>query len=211
MAESKKALSKQVTPVVLSYDEAYTKMVRDLAKSGDDIIKTLTPEKAHMLHMAVGISGEIGEILKCVTRGLGMENLIEESGDTEFYLEGITLFTDLVMPEGRCNINGTTPTDFAVEASIAASDVIDAVKKSAIYGKDLAEEKLIAALQELVSALASLYNVTGTSRVGVRAANVVKLLTGKKHVMHLVLIQISKQATALIKMALRISFANLST
>lgn len=184
MSESKKveskSLSKQVAPIELTVDEAYTKMVTDLAKSGKDIIKTLTPEKAHMLHMAVGISGEIGEILKCVTRGLGMDNLIEESGDTEFYLEGITLFTDLIMPTGRCNVIGTTPTDFAVEASIAASDVIDAVKKSAIYGKDLAEAKLLTALQELVNALAALYNVTGTSRVGVRAANVLKLLTGEK-------------------------------
>ena len=166
-------------PKELSVDEAYTQMVRDLAKSGDDIVEGVTPAAAHMLHMAVGISGEVGEILKCVNTGMCMVNLDEESGDTEFYLEGLLFDTDLVMPVGRCNIMGNTPLDFAVAASIAAADVLDAVKKAAIYCKDLNEEVLMIALQELVSALASLYNVTGLTRDGVRATNQVKLLTGK--------------------------------
>lgn len=70
-------------------------MVAALAKPGADIIATLTPEKAHSLHMAVGISGEAGELLDAVKKSviynkeLDRENVIEELGDLEFYLEGL--------------------------------------------------------------------------------------------------------------------------
>ena len=70
-------------------------MVNALAKPGADIIATLTPEKAHMLHMAVGISGEAGELLDAVKKSviynkeLDRENVVEELGDLEFYLQGL--------------------------------------------------------------------------------------------------------------------------
>lgn len=70
-------------------------MVSALAKPGDAIIESLTPGKAHQLHMAVGISGEAGELLdaikKCViyNKPLDLENVIEELGDLEFYMEGL--------------------------------------------------------------------------------------------------------------------------
>lgn len=70
-------------------------MVAALAKPGADIIATLTPEKAHSLHMVVGISGEAGELLDAVKKSviynkeLDRENVVEELGDLEFYLEGL--------------------------------------------------------------------------------------------------------------------------
>lgn len=70
-------------------------MVHVLAKPGADIIATLTPEKAHMLHMAVGVSGEAGELLDAVKKAvvynkpLDRENVVEELGDLEFYMEGL--------------------------------------------------------------------------------------------------------------------------
>lgn len=73
----------------------YGKMVNNLAKPGKDIIETLTPEKAHLLHMAVGVSGEAGELLDAVKKAviynkeLDLENVIEELGDLEFYMEGL--------------------------------------------------------------------------------------------------------------------------
>jgi hypothetical protein len=44
----------------------YTHMVKVLAKPGADIVASLTPETAHLLHMAVGVSGEAGELLDAV-------------------------------------------------------------------------------------------------------------------------------------------------
>lgn len=70
-------------------------MVRTLAKNGDDIVASLTGERMHLLHMAVGAAGEVGELIDAVKKNtiynkeLDRENLIEELGDLEFYLEGI--------------------------------------------------------------------------------------------------------------------------
>lgn len=73
----------------------HAEMVRVLAKSGEQIAKELTPADAHLLHMAVGVSGEAGELLDAVKKGAiyrkpyDRVNLIEELGDLEFYLEGL--------------------------------------------------------------------------------------------------------------------------
>jgi len=73
----------------------YDEMVRALVKPGDAIIESLTSEKAHALHMAVGISGEAGELLDAIkkhviyNKEIDRENVIEELGDIEFYLEGL--------------------------------------------------------------------------------------------------------------------------
>ena len=70
-------------------------MVAELAKSGEDIVKTLSPSMAHNLHMAVGVSGEAGELLDAIkkytvyNKPLDLENVIEELGDLEFYMEGL--------------------------------------------------------------------------------------------------------------------------
>lgn len=76
-------------------DIDYSDMVKALAKPGADIVATLTPEAAHTLHMAVGVSGEAGELLDAVKKAavyckpLDVENVIEELGDLEFYMEGL--------------------------------------------------------------------------------------------------------------------------
>lgn len=73
----------------------FSEMVGALAKPGGAIIDQLTPKSAHELHMAVGISGEAGELLDCVKKAsiynkpIDVENLIEELGDLEFYMEGL--------------------------------------------------------------------------------------------------------------------------
>lgn len=73
----------------------HSEMVSVLAKSGKEILADMTSEQAHLTHMAIGVSGEAGELLdafKKVTiypKPVDRENVIEELGDIEFYLEGI--------------------------------------------------------------------------------------------------------------------------
>lgn len=73
----------------------YNNMVSALVKPGQDIVESLTSVKADLLHMAVGISGEAGELLDAVKKSviynklIDRENLIEELGDLEFYMEGL--------------------------------------------------------------------------------------------------------------------------
>ena len=73
----------------------YADMVKALAKPGHAIVEELTADKAHALHMAVGISGEAGELLDAIKKhviyGKPMDwvNVVEELGDLEFYMEGL--------------------------------------------------------------------------------------------------------------------------
>jgi NTP pyrophosphatase (non-canonical NTP hydrolase) len=73
----------------------HAELVAALSKPGHDILKSLTPLKCHALHMGVGLIGEAGELLDAIKRWTiyeqepDMENVIEELGDIEFYLEGV--------------------------------------------------------------------------------------------------------------------------
>lgn len=58
-------------------------------------LENLTPEKAHLLHMAIGLAGEAGEMLEAILNHvlndtpLDVPNVIEEAGDALFYQVGI--------------------------------------------------------------------------------------------------------------------------
>ena len=73
----------------------YAEMVKALAKDGDAIVASLTGEDAHIMHMAIGVSGEAGELLDAIKKPviyrkpIDRENVIEELGDLEFYMEGL--------------------------------------------------------------------------------------------------------------------------
>lgn len=73
----------------------FAEMVEALTKPGVDIVRSMSPLRAHTLHMAVGISGEAGELLDAVKKHViydkpaDRENIVEELGDLEFYMEGL--------------------------------------------------------------------------------------------------------------------------
>ena len=73
----------------------YDIMVKALLKSGKDIQETMTASKANLVHLALGIAGEAGEVVDAIKKSaiynkpLDRENIIEELGDLEFYMEGL--------------------------------------------------------------------------------------------------------------------------
>lgn len=83
----------------------YSTFVASLIKSPKDILAQMTEEKANLNHLAVGVCGEAGELLDAVKKIVFYnkeldtvlheeqhtirENIIEELGDLEFYMEGI--------------------------------------------------------------------------------------------------------------------------
>lgn len=73
----------------------HPELVAMLVKEPGALLADLTPESAHVLHMAVGISGEAGELLDAAkkhaiyNKPIDRENVIEELGDLEFYMEGL--------------------------------------------------------------------------------------------------------------------------
>ncbi len=76
-------------------DINYSDMVKSLAKPGEQILNEIDPSQMHLMHMAIGVSGEAGELLDAVKKSsiyqktIDRENVIEELGDIEFYLEGL--------------------------------------------------------------------------------------------------------------------------
>lgn len=70
-------------------------LVKALAKPGQEIRVVLTGNDCHLWHMASCVCGEAGELLDAIKKsviyrkGLDRENVIEELGDLEFYLEGL--------------------------------------------------------------------------------------------------------------------------
>jgi NTP pyrophosphatase (non-canonical NTP hydrolase) len=75
--------------------ESFEEMVAALVKPGDEIARNITPEQAHLIHMAAGIAGEAGELLDAIkkhviyNKALDLPHIVEELGDIEFYLEGL--------------------------------------------------------------------------------------------------------------------------
>lgn len=70
-------------------------LVKRNVKSGADIARNMTASEANLWHGATGISGEAGELLDAIKkhvvykRELDLENVIEELGDLEFYMEQV--------------------------------------------------------------------------------------------------------------------------
>lgn len=70
-------------------------MVKALAKDGEIILAELKPSDAHLLHMCMGLSGELGELIDIIKKSifyrkpLDLKHAKEEMGDVEFYFEGL--------------------------------------------------------------------------------------------------------------------------
>ena len=57
----------------------YAAMVASLAKPGEAILTGLTPDRCHLLHMAVGVSGEAGELMDACTGTGGADKKREDT------------------------------------------------------------------------------------------------------------------------------------
>lgn len=75
--------------------DGFQHLAAQFAKSGLAIKQELTPANAHALHMAVGVSGEAGELLDAVKKAaiygkaIDRANVVEEIADVRFYLAGL--------------------------------------------------------------------------------------------------------------------------
>jgi NTP pyrophosphatase (non-canonical NTP hydrolase) len=76
-------------------DLAYSDMVARLVKPGEAVLAGMDPAAADLVHMALGVAGEAGELVDAIKRSaiygraLDVGNVIEELGDIEFYMEHI--------------------------------------------------------------------------------------------------------------------------
>jgi len=124
----------------MSNTTPYQQFVNSIVKPGDEIVRQLTPQQAHLLHMAVGVSGEAGELLDAVKKHcvyqkqINLENVIEEAGDILFYLTGLLNELDVSLEDciianreklSRRYANGS----YSNEQAIARADKAEEVKQ----------------------------------------------------------------------------------
>ena len=89
----------------MSNTTPYQQFVNSIVKPGDEIVRQLTPQQAHLLHMAVGVSGEAGELLDAVKKHcvyqkpINIEHVVEEAGDILFYLTGLLNELDMSLED----------------------------------------------------------------------------------------------------------------
>ena len=93
-------------------NQQHADMVSKLCKPGDDILQSLTGFKADLWHVASCVPSEAGELFDAVKKfviygksDLDIENVIEELGDIEFYLQRIRELLEIDREETlRANI-----------------------------------------------------------------------------------------------------------
>lgn len=77
----------------MSVFEDHAALVKRTCKPGIAIV--LVASEAHAVHMALGIAGEAGELVDAIkkhaiySKPLDVENVVEELGDIEWYMEGL--------------------------------------------------------------------------------------------------------------------------
>lgn len=92
----------------------------------------MQPTQLHMLHAVLGLSGEVGEIVDAVKKGLlynkplDVENLKEELGDLMWYaallLHSIGSSFEEVMEGNRAKLEKRYPLGFSEQNAIARMD-----------------------------------------------------------------------------------------
>lgn len=73
----------------------YSAMVKSLFKPGEMILEQMSAKDMELTHAALGIPGEAGELVDALKKylmyrkTLDRENVVEELGDLEFFMEAI--------------------------------------------------------------------------------------------------------------------------
>lgn len=156
--------------IEVNRDSGYDDMVRVLSKPGNDILKSLTPDRCHILHMAFGLASEILEFDEAiyafsVTESYNYEqqitHILEELGDIEFYLTGLCQAYHITFTLNENDYNGVVhPALDVLMAQIKrrGEQIITLVKKDIIYQKNIeleeeTLEKTIIAFRTLIAKL----------------------------------------------------------
>lgn len=116
-------------------DIAYADFVSERSKPGAYVIADLSPTKAHLLHMALGVSGEAGELVDAIKKHsiygkpLDQQNVIEECGDLLFYIQGVlnelNLTISEVMDMNVHKLSKRYPQTYSNDLAIARADKED--------------------------------------------------------------------------------------
>lgn len=126
---------------------AHPEMVAKLFKSGETMQQELTPIDLEIIHATIGIVGELGELLAGVEFAMAhsqkpdRENIVEELGDYEFYMEHLrtklNITRDEVLTYPDVCIVPSGPVRTAAHMLVYSTDLLDHIKKMVVYRKPI--------------------------------------------------------------------------
>lgn len=127
-----------MTPVAY----AHPQLIKDVKKNPILLKEELSSQKVDLMHMALGIAGEAGEVVDVIKKyavydkPLNREHIIEEMGDLEFYLEGLRqilkINRDEVLEMNIIKLRRRYNDTYSDRAAIDRNDKIDEEKKESI-------------------------------------------------------------------------------
>lgn len=95
-----------------NFEDMVARLFKDEAEILEQLIQD--PRRVYLIHAAMGIAGEAGELLDAVKKHvvydkeLNMGNIIEELGDMEFYMEALrtklNLTRELTLRDNICKL-----------------------------------------------------------------------------------------------------------
>lgn len=110
----------------------YTDFVKSRTKSPSEITASFSASKASLVHSILGISGEAGELLDSVKKAviynkeLDIDNIVEELGDIEFYLEMLRQELDLtrefIVIKNMSKLAKRYPTNYSDKDAVERKD-----------------------------------------------------------------------------------------
>lgn len=151
-----------------------------------NLFKHMGSREASLLHAAIGISGECGELLVASS----IENIVEELGDIEFYVEaGYQVLGGRRTPlADGLEVAGSDPAmhqvlgTVTIAMSSTSARLLDLAKKGWVYNKPLdenAERALRFELMRIELMMEQLREMVGVRRPDVLRTNQTKL--GKRY------------------------------
>lgn len=169
----------------MSHPITHPEMVARLVKSGTTIKTELSEWDCSVIHAVFGICGELGELSGGIefcqynNELLDKENILEELGDLEFYLEDLRNKLQLTREqicscETVCRVpNGLLRMSFHMW--LYSNNIMDEVKKAVIYRKGINSEKILINLSKLEYILGAFYIAAGFTREQALEHNMNKL------------------------------------
>ncbi|UYE90254.1 hypothetical protein A5gp_00056 [Alteromonas phage vB_AemP_PT15-A5] len=114
----------------------YLKMVNDLVKDPQAIISSMTTTRANLLHAMLGINDELLETLSAVLED-DYNNLLEELGDTLFYLEMLGQELGITVADIQYELENFTIPNVDNSRTLVdlAQDAVTFAKRIGIYCK----------------------------------------------------------------------------
>ena len=164
--------------MILSHPE----FVARLVKPGADILSSLTAPTTDLWHAVTGIAGEAGEIFEVIRGRADMlpgaweEQLIEELGDMEFYMQQTRANLSLQRsPYCDTVTELSLQSTWAARLVIASLKLLDRAKKVAVYNKAADVEAMALLMFDIDVAMAALRQSIAATREEVLEHNIGKL------------------------------------